>query len=593
MKSLLPLFFILLINTCLGQNVDSLKKIAYGNSTAQKRLKATTELSAYYSSRNADETFRAAAAGLPLAVQSNNKNAAAGFFANISKAWLLKKSYDSAAWYSDKAAEIFQKTKDNGDLLTAYKQSAMIYAQKKDYPKAIAYYGKILAVSQKKGSGKLLMNSFDEAGQLYENAGDYKNALKCYRASQDIRDSLNIAQKTKDSISVSYSLDLIGDVFANMKQKDNSEAGLLSTIETKRSLNDTLAMAINYMNLGILYEKEKQYTKALNALQQCLQFSAKIKYTDLQSSALNELADLYEQTGDYRNATSYFKRHRELAASLNNENGSKNIAALQTKYENTQNENRVLQQQLELTRRNYWVGGIAIVMVLILLLTYSYYKRTELKQQNIATTAIIETEEKERKRIAQDLHDSVSQLMMAAKINLTVVGNEIPFSSDLQKGRFEKAIHLVDEGFKEVRTISHNMMPQALLESGLALVIKQFIENFENDSIKVNFFSKGFEAHFDDTIETILYRILQECVNNVLKHAKASRLDISLIRDEANISLTIEDNGSGFEMSDKEKYRGMGLKNLQNRVNFIKGKIEIDSQPGRGTLVSVYVPVKK
>ena len=347
------------------------------------------------------------------------------------------------------------------------------------------------------------------------------------------------------------------------------------------------------MNLGILYEKEKQYTKALNALQQCLQFSAKIKYTDLQSSALNELADLYEQTGDYRNATSYFKRHRELAASLNNENGSKNIAALQTKYENTQNENRVLQQQLELTRRNYWVGGIAIVMVLILLLTYSYYKRTELKQQNIATTAIIETEEKERKRIAQDLHDSVSQLMMAAKINLTVVGNEIPFSSDLQKGRFEKAIHLVDEGFKEVRTISHNMMPQALLESGLALVIKQFIENFENDSIKVNFFSKGFEAHFDDTIETILYRILQECVNNVLKHAKASRLDISLIRDEANISLTIEDNGSGFEMSDKEKYRGMGLKNLQNRVNFIKGKIEIDSQPGRGTLVSVYVPVKK
>jgi signal transduction histidine kinase len=137
------------------------------------------------------------------------------------------------------------------------------------------------------------------------------------------------------------------------------------------------------------------------------------------------------------------------------------------------------------------------------------------------------------------------------------------------------------------------MMPQALLESGLALVIKQFIENIENDSIKVNFFSKGFEDHFDDTTETILYRILQECVNNVLKHAKASRLDISLIRDEANISLTIEDNGSGFDMSDKEKYRGMGLKNLQNRVNFIKGKIEIDSQPGRGTLVSVYVPVKK
>jgi two-component system NarL family sensor kinase len=266
---------------------------------------------------------------------------------------------------------------------------------------------------------------------------------------------------------------------------------------------------------------------------------------------------------------------------------------LQTKYENTQKENRILQQQFEISRRNYWVAGIAIALLLILLLTYFYYKSNQLKQQNIATTAIMETEEKERKRIAQDLHDSVSQLMMAAKINLTVVGSEIPFSNDAQKSRFEKAIHLVDEGFKEVRTISHNMMPQALLESGLALVIKQFIENIENDSIKVNLFSKGFEDHFDDTIETILYRILQECVNNVLKHAKASRLDISLIRDEANISLTIEDNGRGFDMTDREKYRGMGMKNLQNRVNFVKGKIEIDSHPGRGTLVSVYIPVKK
>ena len=182
---------------------------------------------------------------------------------------------------------------------------------------------------------------------------------------------------------------------------------------------------------------------------------------------------------------------------------------------------------------------------------------------------------------------------MAAKINLTLVGNDIPFLDDTQKSRFEKVIHLVDEGFKEVRTISHNMMPQALLESGLSLVIKQFIENIENDSISVNFFSKGFEDHFDDTIETILYRILQECVNNVLKHAHASRLDISLIRDEDNISLTIEDNGSGFDLADQAKFKGMGMKNLQNRVNFVKGKIEIDSHPGQGTLVSVYIPVKK
>ncbi len=593
MKSLLLFFFILVLNPCFSQNVDSLKKVAYGSSSAPKRLKAAVALSDHFSSTNAGETFKAAKMGLTLAAKLKNQQAGGLLLLDIGKAWVLNKGYDSAAYYSNQAAAVFEKTKDGRHLVSAWHLAALICTQRKDASGAIAYYGKIIALGQNKGSGQMAMNALDQSGLLYESTGDYKNALKCYRASQDIRDSLNIAQKTKDSISVSYSLDLIGDVFANMKQKDNSEQGLLNTIETKRSLNDTLAMAINYMNLGILYEKQRQYPKALDALQQCLQYSDKIKYTDLQSGALNELADLFEQTGNFRQATIYFKKHRELANTLNNDNSSKNVAALQTKYENTQNENRVLQQQLELTRRNYWVGGITIVLVLILLLTYSYYKRTELKQQNIATTAIIETEEKERKRIAQDLHDSVSQLMMAAKINLNVIGNDIAFSNDVQKDRFQKAINLVDEGFKEVRTISHNMMPQALLESGLALVIKQFIENIENDSIKVNYFTRGFEDHFDDTTETILYRILQECVNNVLKHAKASRLDISLIRDETNISLTIEDNGSGFDMSDKQKFSGMGLKNLQNRVNFIKGKIEIDSHPGQGTLVSVYIPLKK
>jgi len=207
--------------------------------------------------------------------------------------------------------------------------------------------------------------------------------------------------------------------------------------------------------------------------------------------------------------------------------------------------------------------------------------------------AIIETEEKERKRIAQDLHDSVSQTMSAAKINLTVVGGELQFINEEQRKRYQKAIRLVDDGFKEVRTISHNMMPWALLETGLSLVIKQFIENIENDTISINFFSKGFEEHFDDTIETILYRVLQECVNNVMKHAGASRLDISLMRDEENISLTIEDNGKGFDMSDPDRYVGMGLKNMQARISFLKGKIELDSTPGKGTLVSVYIPVIK
>ena len=105
------------------------------------------------------------------------------FLLDIGKALDLEKDPDSAAWYSDKAAVILEKIKDNGDLLDADSQSAKIFMQKKDYRRAIACYNKIIIVSRKIGMGKTVMSSLDETGTLYENLGDFKNALKCYRAS--------------------------------------------------------------------------------------------------------------------------------------------------------------------------------------------------------------------------------------------------------------------------------------------------------------------------------------------------------------------------------------------------------------------------
>jgi len=325
-------------------------------------------------------------------------------------------------------------------------------------------------------------------------------------------------------------------------------------------------------------------------LQNCINYAGKIHYTDMQSSALSVLADLYEQQGDYKQSIACIKKRIELNNPANLRN-SKTIDELQTKYEITQREDQVLRQQFEITHRNYWMTGIAVAVVLLLIIGFIYYKQTKLKQRNIAMQAIIATEESERKRIAQDLHDSVSQTISAAKMNLTVIGGELSFSSNEQRTRFDNAIKMVDDGFKEVRTISHNMMPWALNETGLARVIEQFIKNTENSSIAINFMSRGFDEPFDGTTEVILYRVLQEAVNNVLKHSRADRLDISLLKDEENnISLSIEDNGIGFDASSAQGKHGMGLNNLRSRINFLKGKIEFDSRPGKGTLVSIYIP---
>jgi signal transduction histidine kinase len=587
MKYLFLLLFLSIILPCSGQNIDSLRKIVVGNLPATMRLTAAEQTVAYLTAKNTEEILPVARIGLILAMRLHDKKVTGLMLRSIASVYFFKGNYDSTANYCDRAADALMAINQQHVLADDYMRLAEVYARQKNYDKAISLYNAAIDLAPKTGTRQTLMFALSGLGRLYEARQNYQEALNYYKQSFDIGDSIDFVKKAKANTSEAYSHSFMGDVLGSMKQKNIQVPDILKTIETKKALSDTLALTINYFNLGQLYKSKKMYPQALDALQNCLQYATQINYTDMQNSAVNEIADLYGQMGNYKQSLFYLKKHATLSTTKN----SKTIDELQTRYEITQREDQLLKQQFEITKRNYWMVGIVVFVLLILLIVFIFYKQAQLKQRNAAMQAIIETEESERRRIAQDLHDSVSQTMSAAKINLTVIGGELPFVSEDQRKRFEKAINLVDYGFREVRTISHNMMPWALHKTGLAQVVKQFIENIENNTIAINFYSKGFDAPFDDTIEIILYRVLQESVNNVMKHANASRLDISLIRDEANISLTIEDNGLGFDTANPETQGGMGLNNLRSRINFLKGKVELDSQAGRGTLVSVYVPV--
>jgi two-component system, NarL family, sensor kinase len=135
------------------------------------------------------------------------------------------------------------------------------------------------------------------------------------------------------------------------------------------------------------------------------------------------------------------------------------------------------------------------------------------------------------------------------------------------------------------------MMPNALLKSGLASAVKEFLDKIDNRIIKINLHTEGLQERLDSNTETVLYRVIQECVNNVIKHSGANNLDISLIKDADGIAATVEDNGRGFDINDKQKFEGIGLKNISSRVAFLKGTVDFDSSPGKGTLVAIHVPI--
>ncbi|MDQ7949683.1 MAG: sensor histidine kinase, partial [Pedobacter sp.] len=212
-------------------------------------------------------------------------------------------------------------------------------------------------------------------------------------------------------------------------------------------------------------------------------------------------------------------------------------------------------------------------------------------QQDLSTKAILNAEENERKRISGELHDGLGQMFSAIKLNLSGLADEVMFKHLQSRELFEKTLNLVDESCKEVRVIAHQMAPNVLLKSGLATAVRDFINKIDSRKLKINLETLGLQDRLDQNIETVLYRVIQETVNNVIKHAAANALDIQLTKDEESINVMIEDNGKGFDAMNLEKFEGIGLKNIRSRIAYLKGSVDFSSSPGAGTLVAIYIPL--
>ena len=149
----------------------------------------------------------------------------------------------------------------------------------------------------------------------------------------------------------------------------------------------------------------------------------------------------------------------------------------------------------------------------------------------------------------------------------------------------------MDTSCKELRSISHQMASDVLIKLGIVAAIKDFIQNIDQNLLKTNFQSVGLDERISSGIETVLYRIVQESVNNVIKHAKATHLDIQLLKEAHELTLIIEDNGVGFNINEMENFNGIGLRNIKSRIEYLKGTIDFDSAPNRGTVISIFVPL--
>lgn len=588
--------FFLAVFVYSQSTVDSLRSVIDSKGSYTDQINASLKLLETFQLKNFDTTLMEGDKALQLARKNTDSVSVAEIKRHIGVASYFKGKYDVAAKNFYESIAILEKANEEKKLAPVYNELAKLYRKTRDLDRALQNYNKADAIYRQLNDTAGISMILNESGVVFEYREDYTEAINRYTSS------MKLAEAAGDSLSVSYSLSNIAGVYVIQKKYDQAEKNLLRALNIRQILKDSFAIALTYSDLGVAMNGKGDYNKAIEYLSLSNQMAEHLKYPELQSNNYSELSAVAQKQGDFQKAFQYFMKRSALRDSLYALEKTRQIEELNTKYETAQREQQIQNQQNKIRLQNFLFIGIAGLVLLAGLLIYSQYKRYRLRketqlqaeimrQQEIAVKAVMEAEENERERIAKDLHDGVGQMMSAAKMNLSAFESEIQFSNAEHKESFEKIISLVDESCKEVRTVSHIMMPNALLKSSLGAAIREFVDKLNNKTLKVHVYTEGLDERLDSNVETVLYRVIQECVNNTIKHAGATTLDISLIKDKDGISGTIEDNGKGFDTTDKEKFEGIGLKNITTRIEYLKGTVDFDSAPGRGTVVALHVPL--
>lgn len=510
-----------------------------------------------------------------------------------------------------------------------------IKLQKFNEAAKLAFEG--IEIAEKNKFDTALVNFYKIIGATHYYTLKFTHAIDYFKRSANLAKEKNILYLEV----VNYQN--IGGVFIDIKQLDSAEIYLKKaiTLATNCGTKCKTYVLTAYRLLATLYEKQKKYVEAL-ALYEKGEKEARIwndttticsyliYYAELLSkisknqnlaiakseesvmlmrqqkrrddhsfhAALMHLAEKLHAAGKYKEASVLKSEANELRTKMFSKENQEQVNELETRFKVKELEQEkklaIATATAEKKQKQFLyllLGGTLIIASFIFLLIQLRNKKKQAEEkanaQKALLSSILETEEKERSRIAKDLHDGIVQDLTAIRIDLNSTTTNVP--ADLQN-QLKQIVHAVDVATKEVREISYQMMPVTLRELGLLKAIEELLNRTlpkKNIQFEFNFF--GIEERLPEKIETTVYRICQELLNNTIKHSHASNVSLLLQVRNNILQLTYEDNGVGFNSSTIKK--GIGLNSLNSRIEMVKGSLEFDATESNGTTAYIRIPV--
>ncbi len=371
--------------------------------------------------------------------------------------------------------------------------------------------------------------------------------------------------------------------------------------------NDIKSINDIYINQAGSYNRKKKYAEAIVLLNKALEL-------DVDENALNNkciinyfLYKNYKEIKNTPKALEYLEKYNILNDDLNQIDQELAINELQTKYETKEKdlENKNLKTII------YSVIGLLFVIGIISVLAYKNLSKkkkiveqekqletqkleTKLKEQELhEIDVMLESQEKERQRIANELHDNLGSMLATLKLNFENLKRHDTGSSEKEFQLFEKTDSLIEEAYQKVRNISHLKNLGVIGSEGLVVAVKKMAEKMSVlEKLQINVIPHGLNERLENTLEVMLFRIIQELCTNIMKHSEATEVNIYLTQHNSNeLNIIIEDNGKGFDPKSIVQKSGIGLKSIEKKVEQMNGTFTIDSIISKGTTIIIDLPI--
>jgi two-component system NarL family sensor kinase len=426
--------------------------------------------------------------------------------------------------------------------------------------------------------------------------------------------ALEMMQQSGDQRGQVIAMINIGNAYSDLGDHHGAIGVLDSVVVIADAIKARKQKELGLMNLGVAHTMLKNYADANVAFVAAYDMAKVSGSLSQQMNIAGKLGANYQRLGKHEDAADFYQLQTELKDTIFKAKLAGEIADMQTKYQTErvlkekaqeEKENEKLKKKNAIkdvaiaeekaTNKSLLLIFSCIAGVVLLLLMVIYFRATlrrtkeKSEQEKMRFKAVLEAEEQERIRIAKELHDGLGQLLSTAKLNVAGLEDEV---EQEDKVLVNNSMNLIDEAVEEVRSISHNLMPAALMKYGLNSAIEVLVSKInEAKLLKVDYHSKGVEDRFEQHMEIALYRITQEVLNNMLKHSEANAIAIELVKQNRQIHLSISDNGQGFETSKIEQSEGIGWTNIYSRAAMINGDVDVWSKPREGTKVKIIVEV--